>query len=113
MRVTMDWQVPLPDVTDTRRAVATALGDVAEQCLEEANRTIPLEEGILSDSGFVEVDEAGLQAQVAYSTAYAVVQHEDPSLTHDAGRRDHWLEQTVIENQAAYEAYLAAAATKG
>lgn len=90
-----------------RDLIAQALKDVGDNCLEEANRTIPLEEGVLQDSGFVEVDVHALEGQVAYSTPYAVVQHEDSTLTHDPGREDHWLEKTVDRNRGAYEAYVA------
>lgn len=90
-----------------RRALGPVLGQVADVALEEANRIIPLEEGIMQDSGFTEVDEAALTAQVAYATPYAVKQHEDPTLTHDPGREDHWLEKTVERNQSRYAAFIA------
>lgn len=90
-----------------RDALADALEDIAEDCLGEANKTVPIEEGILSGSGFTEVDRAALEGQVAYDTPYAVVQHENPDFRHDPGRRAHWLERTVAENAKRWEAYLA------
>lgn len=92
---------------EIRKAAAEALRDIGDNCLEEANRIIPLEEGIMQDSGFVEVDATALEGQVAYSTPYAVKQHEDPTLTHDPGREDHWLEKTVDRNRAEYAEYMA------
>lgn len=90
-----------------RRATAPVLEEVADVALEEANRIIPLEEGIMQDSGSVEVDEQALEAQVAYSTPYAVKQHEDPTLRHDPGREDHWLEKTVERNRGRYADFIA------
>lgn len=87
-----------------RAALEEALEDITEDCLTEANRTVPHGEGMLQDSGFAEVD--GLEGQVAYSTPYAVKQHEDPTLRHDAGRRDHWLSQAVEENWGRWEDWL-------
>jgi hypothetical protein len=89
-------------------AVARAIETVAEDCLTEANRTVPIETGTLMRSGHVtRVGE--LEAAVGYDTPYAVVQHEDSSLHHDPGRRDHWLERTVEENRALYTAHIAKA----
>jgi hypothetical protein len=90
-------------------AVEAALRGVGDNCLEEANRSIPIEEGILQDTGFVEVTRTatGSEGQVGYNTPYAVIQHEDPSLRHDPGREDHWLERTVDRNRDRYAAYVA------
>lgn len=87
-------------------ALADGLDDIAEACLAEANTTVPLELGILGDTGFVETNRSSLESQVGYQTPYAVYQHERPDLRHDPGRRDHWLEQTVHEHQREYEDYL-------
>jgi len=88
-----------------RAAAVRALGDIAEDALREANRTVPLEEGTLARSGTAQVDPANLQAAVGYDTPYAVRQHEDPTLRHDAGRRSHWLQRTVEEHRDRYQAY--------
>jgi len=99
------------DVTAAvRRAAAAALGDVAEVHLESANRRIPLEEGIMQDSGFTEVDAGSLTAQVAYSDVAGKLlkQHEDPTLRHDDDREDHWLERDMDRNREKYAEYVAA-----
>lgn len=90
-----------------RDGLADALEDVAEDCLFEANRTIPIEEGVMQDSGFAEVDREALEGQVAYDTPYTVKQHEDPDLHHDEGRRAKWLEATVAEQGDRWKAYIA------
>lgn len=78
-----------------RKAASEGLADAAEFLLEEANRTVPIEEATLTRSGATDVD--GLQASVFYDTPYAVRQHEDTRLRHDQGRRAKWLEMTMRE----------------
>lgn len=83
------------------QAGAPALKVAADELLRVANETVPFEEGILQGSGEVSMDEAALVAQVSYggeASAYAVKQHEDTTLRHDAGRRAKWLEMAAKEN---------------
>lgn len=89
-----------------REAAANALEDIVEDDLRESREVAPIEEGTLIRSGFAEVDRKNLQGQVAYDTPYAVVQHEDPTLRHDAGRKDHYLEDTVEDNRRRHLEYL-------
>jgi hypothetical protein len=81
-------------------AASAAVGDAAEVALEEANRTAPIEEGVLIGSGSVDVEPLRhfkARASVFYDTPYAVRQHEDTRLRHDEGRRAKWLERTLAE----------------
>jgi hypothetical protein len=87
-------------------AAADALSDIAEDDLRESNEVAPIEEGTLIRSGFTETDRRELTAQVAYDTPYAVKQHEDPTLRHDAGRKDHFLADTVEGNRKRHLEYL-------
>lgn len=97
----------LENVTEAAaEAVKGALQEVADVCLQQANETIPIEEGTLQASGHTGVD--GDAVFVGYGTPYALKQHEDASLHHDAGRRDHWLEATVEENRETYADHIAA-----
>jgi len=82
-------------------AGAVALKNAADELLRVANETVPFEEGILAGSGEVSMDEAALVAQVSYggeAKAYALKQHEDTTLRHDAGQRAKWLEMAAKEN---------------
>lgn len=85
-----------------RDIMANALEDVAEDCLRESNKTVPLDEGPLERSGFVQVDREKLSMQIAYDTPYAVRQHEDLTLSHAPGRRAKFLERAIEENRARY-----------
>lgn len=84
-----------------RRAAAAAIKMGLEHILEESNRVIPHEEGVLQDSGAVSLDSSSLEGTVYYDTPYAVKQHEDTTLQHDGGRKHHYLEDTV--NSSAQE----------
>lgn len=79
----------------------------AEHVLEEANRIVPIEEGTLLRSGVASVDEGALRAAVAYDTPYAVAQHEDLTMQHDAGRQAKYLEQPLGSERPQVEALIA------
>jgi hypothetical protein len=87
-------------------AAAAALAAIAEDDLGESRNLAPIEEGTLIRSGFTEVDGKALTAQVAYDTPYAIRQHEDPTLKHDAGRKHHFLADTVEANRRRHVEYL-------
>lgn len=81
-----------------RAAVQRQLETEAELILGEADRIVPIEEGTLSRSG--KVSASGMQAQIGYGSGaaapYAVKQHEDLTLRHDAGRSGKYLEQPFM-----------------
>ena len=87
-------------------AAAKALADIVEDDLRETLQVVPIEEGTLGRSGFTQVDDDSLTAQVAFDTPYALRQHEDPTLKHDAGRKEHFLEDTVELNRKRHIEYL-------
>lgn len=95
-----------------RRAGIGSLRLGAEHILEEANRTVPHDEGTLMRSGFVDVDEEAGVAAISYDTPYAARQHEELSWQHAEGRRAKWLELTVQERQQAVRDYVAQAMKK-
>lgn len=88
-------------------AAASALLNAAEFALEDANRTVPIEEGTLARSGQVTIDTADLRASISYDTPYAARQHEDTRLRHNDGRRAKWLERTMAEDRQTIGDYIA------
>lgn len=70
-----------------------------EHVLGVSNTLVPIETGALARSGSVSQDDTELLTAVSYDTEYAVRQHEDTSLNHDAGRQAKFL-QTAMESQA-------------
>lgn len=89
-----------------RNAAANALTRAAEFVLEEANRTVPFDEGTLKNTGQADVDRANLEASVSYDTPYAVRLHEHPEYNFQGGRRGKWLELTLQEQQDALNRFL-------
>lgn len=64
-----------------------------QHILNVSNRQVPHEDGDLERSGTVtEASGSELEVAVSYDTPYAVRQHEDLSLRHDAGRNAKYLE---------------------
>ncbi len=87
-----------------RRGLALALRNV----LNKSNAQVPHEEGDLERDGGISMEDGRrLRGAVSYGRSadvkdYAVVQHEDMTLHHDAGRNAKFLEnafnQTRTEN---------------
>lgn len=78
-----------------RDAAADGLFLAAEHVLGVARSRVPLEEGTLERSGATAVDAENLTAYVSFDTPYAVRQHEDMTLKHDAGRTAKYLESAL------------------
>lgn len=79
-----------------------------EHLLQVSRARVPIEEGTLERSGTATVDEQALTGAVAYDTPYAVRQHEDMTLRHDAGRGPKYLEQPLNEEAATMQQIIAA-----
>lgn len=73
---------------------------IGEHILDTSNRHVPHELGDLERSGRVTDPEDG-QVTVYYDTPYAVVQHEDLTFQHDAGRTAKYLENAMNSEQQA------------
>lgn len=96
-----------------RAAAGVALLEGAEHLGEEANRTVPIEEGTLARSGTSSVDRGALRSAWSYDTPYARRQHEDTRLRHDEGRRAKWLQLTMQERAASIRTLLAESMRRG
>lgn len=70
-----------------------------EHVLGVSNTKVPHEEGHLQTSGAVSQDEDSGVTAVSYNTPYAVRQHEDTSLSHDAGRQAKFLEDALTQER--------------
>ncbi|MGA5764478.1 minor capsid protein [Nonomuraea bangladeshensis] len=75
-----------------QEGAAKGLKIALEHLLQKSREEVPHEEGTLERSGTVSVDESTLTGAVSYDTPYAVRQHEDLTLRHDAGRKAKYLE---------------------
>ena len=68
--------------------------------LDVSNRSVPFEEGDLERDGGISSDPDNLRGAVSYGRSadtkdYAVVQHEDMTMQHDAGRGPKFLENAI------------------
>lgn len=63
-----------------------------EHLLQVSREEVPHEEGTLERSGTPSVDASSLTGAVSYDGPYAVIQHEDLTFRHDAGRKAKYLE---------------------
>jgi hypothetical protein len=84
----------------TRSGAVNGLFRAAEHLLEVSNRFVPLQEGILQDTGATSVDKGALRAAVSYDTSYAVKQHEEMDYQHAAGRTAKYLENPMNSERA-------------
>lgn len=76
-------------------AAVRGISIAAEHVLGEARKTVPIEEATLERSGVTSVDASALKAAVSFDTPYAVYQHEEMGLRHDAGRTAKYLENAM------------------
>lgn len=83
-----------------RDQLADGIEDLVEHIGEESQRICPIEEGTLVKSMTTKVDRAALEAGIGYGSGaaapYAIRQHEDTSLSHDAGRSAKYLEIPLV-----------------
>lgn len=92
------WQMKLDigRVSDkVREAAGEGLELAAEHVIGVAKSRAPHEEGTLERSGAQDTDRAALRSALSFDTPYAVVQHEDLTLTHDDGRQAKYLESAM------------------
>lgn len=82
----------------------------AEYLLDESNKKVPYEEGILEGSGVVKkVGDDGdgiITYKVSYDTPYAIRLHEHPEYNFNGGREGKWLENTLKDEERAVLDYL-------
>jgi hypothetical protein len=103
----LSGNVVVKDLGKNIDALAVKIGEGArrglimagEHALGVSNQIVPLEEGDLARSGSVTQDDASVKTAVSYDTDYAVKQHEDESLHHDAGRQAKFLETAMTSQR--------------
>lgn len=64
---------------------------------------VPLDQGPLKNSCYVDVNDDGSQGTVSYDTPYAVVQHENTWYNHQRGRKGKYLEDPVNDSGVQHE----------
>jgi len=94
MRVDLDRALIKKVTKDgSRKATWTALDYLASVSKDQ----VPLDQGPLKNSCYVDVNEDGSEGTVSYDTPYAIVQHESTSFSHQRGRKAKYLEDPVYD----------------
>lgn len=83
----------------TKKGVWSALDHLAAVSKEQ----VPLDQGPLKNSCFVDVAEDGSSGTVSYDTPYAVVQHEHTEFQHQRGRKAKYLEDPANDGSVQQE----------
>lgn len=105
MTVRFDWQGD--QVTNRMaRAALKGLKDAGEFLLDESNKTVPFDEGVLQRSGKTQMDDEKLTVYISYDTPYAMRLHEHPNFRFKNGRRGKWLVKTLDEQSERINQFL-------
>lgn len=77
----------------SKRATWMALDHLATVSKQQ----VPLDQGPLMNSCYVDVNDDGSEGTVSYDTPYAVVQHEELGFNHQRGRKAKYLEDPAFD----------------
>ena len=72
----------------TKKGTWSALDHLAAVSKEQ----VPLDQGPLKNSCYVDVADDGSSGTVSYDTPYAIIQHENTQFQHQRGRKAKYLE---------------------
>lgn len=84
---------------DVKQAAGRALYMAASHILTKSTAIAPLDEGPLTQTAGISVDEEAGQATVYYVQPYAVRLHESQSMNIRRGRTNKYLEKPMIEER--------------
>lgn len=103
MRSKTKWNDVSPKVRTKGRE---AIFDALEHILDEANKIVPHDEGILQASGQIFINSVHMSGNVSYNTPYAIRLHEHPEYNFQKGRQGKWLERTIKARKKAVLGYM-------
>lgn len=78
----------------TKKGTWSALDHLAAKSKEQ----VPLDQGPLKNSCYVDVADDGSSGTVSYDTPYAIVQHENMQYQHQRGRKAKYLEDPANDS---------------
>lgn len=88
------------------KAALRGVKKLAEVILGESQQLVPVDTGLLKDSGLVSTDKKNQILTIAYNTPYARKQHEDMTLNHPKGGQAKYLERPFNEKSGELETYV-------
>jgi hypothetical protein len=98
MILVSNWNDHVSD--DVKKAALKGLKIAGEVALEESNRLVPHDTGMLHiTKGALIEDEKNLTVTISYNTPYAVRLHENPQYNFRNGRQGKWLEKALQNNE--------------
>lgn len=68
-----------------------------------SNEQVPIDQGPLKNSSYVDVNDDGSQGTLSYDTPYAVPQHENTWYNHQRGRKGKYLEDPLNDSGVQHE----------
>ena len=80
---------------------------LGEVILGESQKLVPVDTGVLKDSGTVQSNKREQSVTISYNTPYARKQHEDNTLNHPRGGQAKYLERPFNEKVGEAEGYIA------
>ncbi|MBR6861177.1 MAG: hypothetical protein IKM73_07650 [Acidaminococcaceae bacterium] len=83
----------------TKKGTWSALDHLAAVSKQQ----VPLDQGPLKNSCYVDVSDDGSSGTVSYDTPYAVRQHEELSYQHQRGRKAKYLEDPANDSGVQHE----------
>lgn len=83
----------------TKKGTWSALDHLAAVSKEQ----VPLDQGPLKNSCYVDVADDGSSGTVSYDTPYAIVQHENTRFQHQRGRKAKYLEDPAYDSGVQHE----------
>lgn len=82
------------------------LKKLGEVILDESQKLVPVDTGVLKDSGTVQSNKREQSVTISYNTPYARKQHEDNTLNHPKGGQAKYLERPFDEKSGEAESYI-------
>ncbi len=79
----------------SKAAAKKGLHDALDHLASVSKEQVPLDQGPLRNSCYVDVASDGRSGTVSYDTPYAVMQHEHTEYQHQRGRKAKYLEDPV------------------
>lgn len=91
---------------EIQKAALKGVKKLADNILGESQKLVPVDTGILKESGAIDTDKKTNIVTISYNTPYARKQHEDNTLNHPKGGQAKYLEQPFNEKSGEIEKFV-------
>jgi hypothetical protein len=87
----------LPIQSTLEKAATEGLRKGGREILAEAKRRVPVDDGVLRDSGGLSTPSDGTEVHVTFNAPHAWLQHEKTEYQHPDGGQSKYLESAALE----------------